>query len=78
MLFRSTPSLDSKRWWRSGTGARFMTLEYCKYLAVLTREAIISVGSAADKANKKGEAGKDGAPQRAEKKAENRAEKKAA
>lgn len=54
----STPSLDSKRWWRSGSGAKFMTLEYCKYLAVLTREAIISLGSAADKANRKAAADK--------------------
>ncbi len=45
----ATPSLDSKRWWRSASGARFMTLEYCKYLAVLVREGLIKAGDAAEK-----------------------------
>src|SRR5690606_7359360 len=36
-----TPSLDSARWWRSSSGARRMTLEYCKYLVVLTRESVL-------------------------------------
>lgn len=39
-----TPSLDSERWWRSAQGARRMTLEYCKYLVVLVREAVLSLG----------------------------------
>jgi uncharacterized SAM-binding protein YcdF (DUF218 family) len=39
-----TPSLDTQRWWRSATGARRMTLEYCKYLVVLVREAVLSLG----------------------------------
>lgn len=38
-----TPSLDSERWWRSSSGARRMTLEYCKYLVVLARESILSL-----------------------------------
>ncbi|NEX93634.1 YdcF family protein [Caulobacter sp. 17J65-9] len=39
-----TPSLDTRRWWRSATGARRMTVEYCKYLVVLVREAVLSLG----------------------------------
>jgi uncharacterized SAM-binding protein YcdF (DUF218 family) len=45
----ATPALDTQHWWRSATGARFMTLEYCKYLAVLVREGVISLGNAVDK-----------------------------
>jgi uncharacterized SAM-binding protein YcdF (DUF218 family) len=40
----ATPTLDAKRWWRSGGGARLMVLEYSKYLAILGREAILSLG----------------------------------
>ena len=36
----STPSLDDSRWWRAAVTARRMTLEYTKYLAVLTREGV--------------------------------------
>lgn len=36
-----TPSLDTARWWRSATGARRMTVEYCKYLVVLVRETVL-------------------------------------
>ena len=36
----ATPSLDDSRWWRAAVTARRMTLEYMKYLAVLTREAV--------------------------------------
>lgn len=35
-----TPSLDNSRWWRAAVTARRMTVEYCKYLAVLGREGI--------------------------------------
>jgi len=45
----TTPSLDAKRWWRSASGARFMTLEYCKYLVVLVRESVVSLGNKAHK-----------------------------
>ena len=44
----ATPSLDARRWWRTGAGARFMTLEYCKYLIVLVREGFGSLGAKAD------------------------------
>jgi len=39
----STPSLDNSRWWRAAVTARRMTLEYCKYLAVLSREGVRKV-----------------------------------
>lgn len=35
----ATPSLNADSWWRSQVGVRRMVLEYCKYLAVLVREA---------------------------------------
>ncbi|HLI66666.1 MAG TPA: YdcF family protein [Caulobacteraceae bacterium] len=37
-----TPGLDG--WWRSGEGARRMTVEYCKYLVILAREGFLSLG----------------------------------
>jgi uncharacterized SAM-binding protein YcdF (DUF218 family) len=42
----ATPSLDAQRWWRSATGARRMTVEYCKFLIVAAREFILGVGNA--------------------------------
>jgi uncharacterized SAM-binding protein YcdF (DUF218 family) len=36
--------LDADHWWRSGDGGRRMVVEYCKYLAILTREAVLSLG----------------------------------
>lgn len=41
----ATPSLDAPHWWRSATGARRMTLEYCKFLIVAVRESILGLGS---------------------------------
>ncbi len=43
----ATASLDAARWWKTGDGARRMVLEYSKYLAILAREAILSLGPAA-------------------------------
>ncbi len=43
-----TPSLDARRWWRTSSGARFMTIEYCKYLIVLGREGLLSIGHRLD------------------------------
>jgi len=40
----ATPELAANRWWKTGEGAERMILEYSKYLAVLTREAILSLG----------------------------------
>jgi len=39
-----TSELDSGRWWRSTEGARRMTIEYCKYLVILTREGFLGLG----------------------------------
>jgi len=39
-----TPALKSSTWWRSPRAARLMVLEYCKYLAILGREAILGLG----------------------------------
>jgi uncharacterized SAM-binding protein YcdF (DUF218 family) len=39
----ATPSLDGPRWWRSALGARRLTVEYCKFLVVATREGLISL-----------------------------------
>ena len=42
----ATASLDAHRWWRTSEGARRMALEYCKYLAILAREAVLNLGPA--------------------------------
>lgn len=39
-----TADFDTPRWWASSTGARRMVVEYCKYLAILGREAFLSLG----------------------------------
>lgn len=39
-----TPSLNAGRWWRSARGVTFMAWEYTKYLVVLAREAVLSIG----------------------------------
>lgn len=39
-----TESLNAHRWWRRATSARRMTVEYCKYLAILGREAFLKLG----------------------------------
>ena len=36
--------IDAQRWWTSGDEARRITLEYCKYLVVLFREVVLSLG----------------------------------
>ena len=40
----ATPSLKSRDWWRSPGAARLMVVEYCKYLAILGREAVLGLG----------------------------------
>jgi uncharacterized SAM-binding protein YcdF (DUF218 family) len=40
----ATDELNARRWWRSGGDARRMVIEYCKYLVILSREAILSIG----------------------------------
>lgn len=39
-----TETLDTPNWWRKGGAARLMTVEYCKYLAILAREGFLSLG----------------------------------
>lgn len=39
-----TESLNARRWWKTSSTARRMTVEYCKYLAILGREAFLGLG----------------------------------
>ena len=39
-----TDIVDAQRWWTSGDSAKRLTLEYCKYLVVLFREMVLSLG----------------------------------
>jgi uncharacterized SAM-binding protein YcdF (DUF218 family) len=39
-----TSELDVRHWWRTADGARRLMVEYSKYLAVLAREAVLSLG----------------------------------
>jgi uncharacterized SAM-binding protein YcdF (DUF218 family) len=39
-----TKVLDAHAWWRTGRGARILSLEYVKYLAILGREGFLSLG----------------------------------
>ncbi len=36
--------LNARRWWKTSLSARRMIVEYCKYLAILGREAFLSLG----------------------------------
>lgn len=45
-----TPVLQSRRWWRSPRASRLLVVEYCKYLAILGREAVLGLGPRADPA----------------------------
>lgn len=40
----ATSALDARRWWRSPQSARLMVTEYSKYLAILGRELVLSLG----------------------------------
>lgn len=42
----ATPELDARDWWKSRKGQRLIVLEYSKYLAILGRDAILSVSHA--------------------------------
>lgn len=39
-----TPALKRRDWWRNPAAARLMVVEYCKYLAILGREAVLGLG----------------------------------
>lgn len=40
----ATPTLDARHWQKTGRGAERMLLEYAKYLVILVREAVLSLG----------------------------------
>jgi len=40
----ATSALDARRWWRSPAGTRLLVMEYSKYLAILGRELVLSLG----------------------------------
>lgn len=40
----ATGLVDVDGWWKRGGDARRLVVEYCKYLAILTREGILSLG----------------------------------
>lgn len=47
----ATGTLDARRWTQNSQSARRMMVEYCKYLAILTREAVLGLdGGASAKA----------------------------
>ena len=46
-----TAELDAASWWKTSGSARRMILEYCKYLAVLAREAFLRLGPSEHAAN---------------------------
>ncbi len=39
-----TRALKARNWWRNPGAARLMVMEYCKYLAILAREAVLGLG----------------------------------
>jgi uncharacterized SAM-binding protein YcdF (DUF218 family) len=39
-----TRALKRRDWWRNPAAARLMVVEYCKYLAILGREAMLGLG----------------------------------
>ena len=41
----ATDEINAASWWRTGEGFRRMTFEYCKYLVILAREAILGLGA---------------------------------
>lgn len=45
-----TKELETGRWWRSGEAVRRMTVEYCKYIVILARETVLSLGPKEDAA----------------------------
>jgi uncharacterized SAM-binding protein YcdF (DUF218 family) len=40
----ATSELKTGDWWKTQLGAQRMTIEYCKYLAVLARETLLGLG----------------------------------
>ncbi|WP_374575931.1 YdcF family protein [Phenylobacterium sp.] len=50
----ATSAVDAHRWWRTTRGARLMIVEYCKYLAILGREAVLGLGPKDEASSRKG------------------------
>jgi uncharacterized SAM-binding protein YcdF (DUF218 family) len=48
-----TSALRADAWWKTGRGARLMVVEYTKYLAILGREALLTLGPRADDEGKR-------------------------
>ncbi len=44
----ATAVLDAHGWWKTADGARRMGYEYCKYLVILSREAVLRLGAKRD------------------------------
>jgi len=44
-----TGLVDVRHWWRRSGDARRLSIEYCKYLAILTRESVRSLGKPSHK-----------------------------
>ncbi len=40
----TTSVMNAGRWWRTSGATRLMVTEYCKYLAILGREAVLGLG----------------------------------
>lgn len=58
----ATPDLDARGWWKSRKGERIIVVEYCKYLAIMGRDAILSLSRAfGDKGDVKKAAGSEDA-----------------
>lgn len=43
----ATEAVDARRWWASPDDARRLVLEYCKYIVILVRNALLSLSPAA-------------------------------
>ncbi len=41
----ATQVLNARAWWKSADGTRRMAYEYCKYLVILSREAVLHLGA---------------------------------
>jgi uncharacterized SAM-binding protein YcdF (DUF218 family) len=44
----ATQTLDAHRWWKTTGGSKRMAYEYCKYLVILAREAVLHLGAKRD------------------------------
>ena len=44
-----TGLVDARHWWRRGGDTRRLSIEYCKYLAILARESVRSLGAPSHK-----------------------------